>query len=101
MLRVLIDGQPMPPEEARAFWQRFSDHMEEHRGDLAGFAAKEGFASVQPVVGGEGPELHVSRTATQAPYTTAPKQRSKDGLTGVHENRSRAGRGTRKHGKKR
>ena len=85
MLRVLIDGTAMAPDEARAFWQRFSDYMEAHRGDLAGFAAEEGFASVQPVVGSDGPELHVSRTGRQGPYVTAPKQGSKHGLTGVHE----------------
>jgi len=72
-LRVLVDGQPMPDEEARAFWQRFSDHMETNRGDLAGFAKAEGYASVHPGLGAGGPELHVSSSATQRPYTNVSK----------------------------
>ena len=46
----------LPPEEARALWLRFSDWMEEHKGDLAGFAAQEGFASVRPAVAAGAPE---------------------------------------------
>ncbi|HEX7604799.1 MAG TPA: hypothetical protein VF316_24440 [Polyangiaceae bacterium] len=72
-LRVLVDGQPMPEEEARAFWQRFSEHMETNRGDLAGFAKAEGYASVHPGLGADGPELHVSRSATQRPYSNVSK----------------------------
>jgi hypothetical protein len=72
-LRVLIDGQPMPDEDARAFWKRFSDHMETNRGDLAGFAKAEGYASVHPGLGSDGPELHVSRSATQRAYTNVSK----------------------------
>ena len=45
-LRVLIDGTALPDEEARAVWQRFSDWMEEHRGDLGGFA--KGWAVAGP-----------------------------------------------------
>ena len=67
-LAVYVDGQAMPEAEARVFWQRFSDWMEEHRGDLAGFAAKEGFASVHPGVEDGRPVLHASRSAAQRPY---------------------------------
>jgi hypothetical protein len=67
-LAVLVDGAPMPESDARAFWQRFSDWMEEHRGDLAGFAASEGFASVHPGVAAGHPVLHVSRSVAQRPY---------------------------------
>ncbi len=67
-LAVLVDGQAMAPEEARSFWERFSTWMEEHRGDLAGFAAQEGFASVHPSVEGGRPVLRVSRSAAQRPY---------------------------------
>lgn len=67
-LRVLVDGEPLPEEEARAFWERFSAFMEEHRGDLAGFAAREGFASVHPGVEGGRPVLYASRTEAQMPY---------------------------------
>lgn len=72
-LRVLVDGQPMPAEEARAFWQRFSDYMEANRGDLAGFARAEGYASVHPGLGADGAELHASGTTTQRPYTNVSK----------------------------
>lgn len=67
-LGVLIDGSPMPEAEALSFWERFSDWMEDHRGDLAGFAAQEGYASVHPGVDGDKPVLRVSKTAGQQPY---------------------------------
>jgi hypothetical protein len=47
-LLVVVDGKPLPEPEARAIWKRFSDYMGEHPGDLAGFAAGEGFASAKP-----------------------------------------------------
>lgn len=67
-LGVLVDGTPMPEAEALSFWERFSDWMEEHRGDLAGFAAKEGFASVHPGVDGDKPVLRASKSAGQRAY---------------------------------
>jgi hypothetical protein len=71
-LRVIIDGTPMADDEARAFWKRYADWMEEHRGDLAGFARAEGFESVHPELRGGGPVLLASRTEPQRPYGTAP-----------------------------
>jgi len=47
-LAVLVNGRPLPDEEARALWTRFSAHMDQHQGDLAGFAQLEGFSSVRP-----------------------------------------------------
>jgi hypothetical protein len=47
-LAVLVDGVALGDDEARALWVRFSRHMDAHQGDLAGFAASEGFASVVP-----------------------------------------------------
>jgi hypothetical protein len=73
-LRVLVDGEPMPTEEAIAFWKRFSAWMDEHQGDLGGFAKSEGFASVQPEMHSGAPVLVASRTAAQTPYTTASKR---------------------------
>jgi hypothetical protein len=70
-LTVLVDGVPMAEAEARAFWARFSAHMELHKGDLGGFAKAEGFASVKPALGPVGPQLLVSRTGAQAPYANA------------------------------
>jgi hypothetical protein len=79
-LAVLVDGAPLPDGEARALWKRFSDWMEEHAGDLAGFAQAEGFASVHPELYASGPVLVASRTAPQRPYATAEK-RSGEGRT--------------------
>ena len=73
-LGVLVDGTAMPDEDAHALWERFSDWMEEHRGDLAGFAAQEGFLSVHPGVDGDRPVLRASKSAAQLPY--APVGRS-------------------------
>ena len=73
-LRVTVDGKPLPEDEARAFWHRFSAWMEEHAGDLAGFARTEGIASVHPEMHGGAPVLVASRTAPQKAYTTAPKK---------------------------
>jgi hypothetical protein len=74
-LRVLIDGSAMPDDESRALWGRFSAWMEEHKGDLAGFAKAEGFASVHPELHGGEPVLVVSRTSPQKPYTSAVSRR--------------------------
>ncbi len=72
-LRVLVDGKPLPESDARALWQRFSDHMEANKGDLAGFAKAEGFASAHPAMGPEGAELRLSRSAPQGPYKNVSK----------------------------
>lgn len=47
-LAALVDGKPLPDEEARALWTKFSEHMDLHRGDMAGFAKLHGYASVAP-----------------------------------------------------
>ena len=70
-LGVLVDGVPLPEEEARALCERFSEWMEEHRGDLAGFATREGFVSIHPGVDGGRPVLLASKTAAQRPYGPA------------------------------
>lgn len=74
-LQVIVDGTPMAPEEARAFWARFSEHMEQNKGDLRGFADKEGYRSVVPALGANGAILRVSRVAEQVPYTNVSKGR--------------------------
>jgi hypothetical protein len=73
-LRVVVDGKPLPDDEARAFWERFSAWMEEHAGDLAGFARAESLASVHPEMHGGAPVLVGSRTAAQKAYASAPKR---------------------------
>jgi hypothetical protein len=70
-LRAFLDAAPLSEPEARALWQRFSAWMEEHAGDLAGFARAEGFASVHPELHGGEPVLVVSKTAPQRPYASA------------------------------
>lgn len=47
-LVVVVDGRPLGEEEARALWSEFSFHMDEHEGDLDGFAKKKGWAKVKP-----------------------------------------------------
>jgi hypothetical protein len=93
-LTVIVDGTPMPDEEARLFWNRFSEHMEANKGDLAGFAKAEGFASVRPAMGPEGAQLVVSRTARQEPYG---KARSSSGSPAVHPKVAKGRESSRKH----
>jgi hypothetical protein len=87
-LAVLVDGVALPPDDARALWERFSDWMEEHRGDLAGFATKEGFASAHPGVENGRPVLLVSRRDAQRPYAPAAQLGSTGGSVSRHEKRS-------------
>ena len=47
-LVVLVDGEALPDDAARELWTKFSAHMDQHQGDIAGFAAKHGYASVSP-----------------------------------------------------
>jgi hypothetical protein len=75
LLRVLIDGEALPGEDAIAFWKRFSNWMDENPGDLAGFAETEGLTSVVPEMHSGAPVLVASRTAPQKPYTSAPKKK--------------------------
>jgi len=112
-MRVLVDGVALPDDEARALWQRFSDWMEEHKGDLAGFAKAEGFASVHPGVAGGRPVLHASRTAAQKPYGPVkeegdPSRRGGGGGGGSPDRQRAASRpdrgrssGSGSHGKRR
>lgn len=65
-LVAFLDGKALPDEEARALWKDFSEHMDEHRGDMAGFAAKRGWASVAPEYR-DGRAVLVVRTTPGAP----------------------------------
>jgi hypothetical protein len=47
-LAALVDGAPLAEAEARDLWKDFSAHMDEHEGDMAGFAKKRGWQSVAP-----------------------------------------------------
>ncbi len=77
-LGVLVDGVALPDAEARALWERFSEWMEENRGDLAGFAAREGFLSIHPGVEGGRPVLLASKTVAQRPYGPVSSSSSSD-----------------------
>lgn len=100
-LAVLVDGVALPDDQARELWERFSTWMEEHRGDLAGFAAREGFASIHPGVDGGRPVLLASKTAAQRPYAPATAVASRPGggsggSAGRHEGPRRDRSGGRK-----
>ena len=47
-LAVLVDGVALPEEEARDLWTKFSQHMDENQGDMAGFAKLSGYHRVSP-----------------------------------------------------
>jgi hypothetical protein len=73
-LGVVVDGEALPEEKARAFWSRFSEHMEENPGDLAGFARNEGLVSVHPEVRDGQAVLVASHTEEQRPYVSAARK---------------------------
>lgn len=74
LLAVFVDGAPLPEPEARALWARFSAHMDLHKGDLAGFALAEGFASVHPESRRGQAVLVASRSSMQRAYGTEPER---------------------------
>jgi hypothetical protein len=88
-LSVLVDGVALPEGEAVALWDRFSRYMEEHRGDLAGFAAQEGYASVHPGVDGDRPVLRASKKEAQRPYAPVGAKPTGDG--GRNDKKKRRG----------
>jgi hypothetical protein len=99
-LAVYLDGAPMAEPDARALWQRFSDWMESNRGDLAGFAAKEGFASVHPGVENGRPVLYASKTEGQRPYAAVGAATGGQGGAGGSGGRHEPGnRGSGRRGK--
>jgi hypothetical protein len=72
-LLALIDGVALPEEEGKALWREFSAHMDEHRGDMAGFAKKKGWVSVSPEHRGGKAVLLVQTTA--APPEARPAKK--------------------------
>ena len=76
-LQVLVDGVALPEEEGRELWKRFSEWMEEHKGDLAGFAASQGYTSIRPATSGGAPVLVASRTEAQVAYGNAKELAAK------------------------
>ncbi|MBK8218848.1 MAG: hypothetical protein IPK71_34395 [Myxococcales bacterium] len=82
-LEVVVDGVKLPDEEARAMWARFSAWMDEHKGDLAGFAAREGFVSVKPAMSGGRPVLVASVREAQVAYANAREIGAPKGARGA------------------
>jgi hypothetical protein len=72
-MRAVRDGEPLEPDEARELWRHFSAWMDEHPGDLAGFAAALGVTSVRPALDAKGAVLVVSSTEAQAAYGNAAR----------------------------
>ena len=91
-LSAFIDGTALAEPDARALWQRFSAWMEEHAGDLAGFARAEGFASVHPELHDGEPVLVASRTAPQRPYASAPSTQARSAPAASPHKRPRSRR---------
>ena len=102
-LAVLLDGEAMASEDARAFWTRFSAWMDAKKGDLAGFAKSEGLASVHPTMQAGRAVLVASRSATQKPYTNAPNVKTNlkapGGSSAPHNTHKGAGGGRGGNGK--
>ena len=97
-LKVVIDGTDMPETEARAFWQRFSHHMDAKKGDLATFAAAEGLVSVHPEVRGGAAVLVGSRSAPQRPYGPASASRERGATTGASGGKTNGGHNPHSNG---
>jgi hypothetical protein len=72
-MRALRDGAPLEDGDARELWAHFSAWMDEHPGDLAGFAAALGVKSVRPALAADGPVLLVSTTEEQSAYAHATR----------------------------
>jgi hypothetical protein len=76
-LEVVVDGEKLAEEKARALWARFSTWMEEHKGDLAGFAAQEGYVSIRPATSNGNPVLVASLREAQVAYGNAKELASR------------------------
>lgn len=92
-LLVRVDGELLPEDQARELWARFSAHMEEFKGDLAGFAAKEGFASAHPGIESGRPVLLLSRTSPQKAYAPVTSPSSGSGPPRPGHEGGRGGQG--------
>jgi hypothetical protein len=85
LLAVRIDGKELSPEEARALWQEFSAHLDEHTLDFAGFAKKKGWTSIKPehrdgrallvVDSGQSPKPQPQSRQPQKPLPPKPTQK--------------------------
>ncbi len=79
-LAGIVDGVTLSEREAKALWMEFSEHMDEKRGDMVGYAKKKGWFSVAPEYRGGKAVLIVRTTATAKgppPVLAPPKPQSK------------------------
>jgi hypothetical protein len=76
-LAAFVDGDEVGEDEARALWKEFSEHMDAHQGDFAGYAKKKGWATVMPEYRA-GRAVLVVRTTPSAPGLppVAPKAKA-------------------------
>jgi hypothetical protein len=97
-LLARVDGALLPEKEARDLWARFSAYMDEHRGDLGGFAKQEGLTSIRPSFEDGAAILIASHTETQAPYrnVSAEDEPSKSDRLPSQERRARSSHGSGK-----
>jgi len=73
-LRAVLDGQPLPPDEAHTLWTRFSAYMDDNEGDFAGFAAALGFTEAKVGMVEGKPTLQLSSRGRSG---AAPSERKK------------------------
>lgn len=73
-LAVLVDGVALPDDEARELWTKFSEHMDEHQGDMAGFAKLCGYHRVSPEAR-KGQAVLVVQTREGAPTGAEPARK--------------------------
>lgn len=82
-LVVLVDGRALDQDEARAVWTRFSRWMDEHPGDMDGFARSEGHASARP-------ETHGGKAVLVLSSAQGPALRQSPPRRGRSERRGRS-----------
>ncbi len=79
-LAGIVDGVNLSAVEAKALWKEFSEHMDEKRGDMVGYARKKSWFSVLPEYRDGKAVLIVRTTATSKgppPVAAPPKAKPK------------------------
>jgi len=76
-LAVLLDGKPLPDDDARALWKRFSEYLDKNRLDFDGFAKLEGLVSIRPESRGGTAVLVASTRAGAAGQSSASQRPDK------------------------
>lgn len=99
-LLARVDGTLLSEKDARDLWARFSVYMEEHRGDLGGFAKQEGLSSIRPSFEAGAAILIASHTEAQAPYRNVSAEDESDKSDAERRKRSSHGSGKSQSGGK-